>query len=89
MTRFFFTLDEAVDLIFYAMKHGKGGETFTLKMPSFNMYELAKTFSDKIKITGLRAGEKLHETLIADYEGEEWTSDKALNYKGKEYICLQ
>lgn len=79
MRRFFFSLDEAIDLIFYAIKHGKGGEVFAIKMPSYSIYDLAKGFSNNIKITGLRPGEKLNETLIGDYEGDEFTSKQSGN----------
>lgn len=75
MTRFFFSLDEAMDLIFYAINHTKGGETFVRLMPSFSIYKMAKKYSSKIIEIGLRPGEKLHECLVADYEGEEYTSE--------------
>ena len=75
MRRFFFTLEEAVDLVIYGLKNMKGGEVFCKKMKSFSLYELAKELSDNIIITGVRPGEKLFETLIADYEGEEYTSE--------------
>ena len=43
-----------------------GGEIYIPKMPSISILEFAKTMSQKnqnIKITGIRAGEKLHEIL--------------------------
>ena len=90
MMRFFFSLNEAVDLIIYALQHAKGGETFIQKMSGLSLYEMATDFSKKygcsIKITGIRPGEKLYETLIADYEGKEYTSDKA--DKSKEIIKI-
>lgn len=75
MRRFFFSLDEAVDLVMYAVKNMKGGEVFCKKMESYSLYEMAKEISDNVEIIGLRPGEKLFETLIADYEGEEYTSE--------------
>ena len=77
MTRFFFLIHDAISLIFYALEHTKGGETFIQKMPAHNIYEMAKKISDDVIVTGIRPGEKLYETLIADYEGEEYTSDKS------------
>lgn len=81
MTRFFLTLDQAVDTITYAIEHTKGGEVFVRKVPSKKMTDLAKLLGGEVKITGKRPGEKIYETLIADYEGTEFTSDKALTYK--------
>lgn len=74
MRRFYFSLKEAINFIFYALIHTKGGETFIRRMPSYRLYDMAKEYSSKIKITGLRPGEKIYETLIADYEGQEFTS---------------
>jgi FlaA1/EpsC-like NDP-sugar epimerase len=79
MRRFFFSLDEAIDLIFYAMKHTKGGEVFAIKMPSRSIYEMAQEISDDIIETGLRPGEKIYEHLVGDYEGEEFTSEESGN----------
>lgn len=79
MRRFFFSLDEAIDLIFYAIKKAKGGEIFAVKMPSYSIYDMALEISDDIIETGMRPGEKLNETLIGDYEGEEFTSEQSGN----------
>lgn len=79
MRRFFFSLDEAINLIFHAIKHTKGGEVFAIKMPSYSIYEMAKEISDNIVEIGMRPGEKLNETLIGDYEGEEFTSEQSGN----------
>lgn len=79
MRRFFFSLDEAIDLIFYAIKHAKGGEVFAVKMPSYSIYEMAKEISDDIVEIGMRPGEKLNEDLIGDYEGEAFTSEQSGN----------
>jgi FlaA1/EpsC-like NDP-sugar epimerase len=80
MRRFFFSVDEAVDLILYALKHTKGGEVFTVKMPSYSIYDMAKQYSDNIVETGLRLGEKINETLIGDYEAKtEYTSKESGN----------
>ena len=80
MRRFFFSLDEAIDLIFHAIKHAKGGEVFAVKMPSYSIYEMAKEISDDIVEIGMRPGEKLNETLIGDYEqGGPYTSEESGN----------
>ncbi len=89
MTRFFFGLDEAIDLIEYGLKNARKGEVFVRKMPAYKIIDLAKEISTKIVLTGLRPGEKLHETLIADYEGEEFTSEKALNVRGSQIKVIK
>lgn len=81
MTRFLLTLDQAIDLVLYAVENSNGGEIFVKKAPACNMRMLAKSMirkysgeewidggQDNIKIIGIRAGEKLHETLINEYE---------------------
>jgi len=83
MTRFFFTLDESIDLIEHALMKAKGGEVFVKRMKAHNMYDLAKEFSDKIKEVGARPGEKLFEILVADYEGEPHQSNEATHRVGE------
>ncbi len=76
MTRFFMSVNEAVDLIFLATRFVKGQEIFVLKMAKENIFELAKkTISQygnnkriQIKITGAREKEKIHERLFTDEE---------------------
>ncbi|MDQ6949037.1 MAG: polysaccharide biosynthesis protein, partial [Actinomycetota bacterium] len=41
MTRFWITLDQAVDLVLYALEHMSGGEIFIPKIPSMRVTELA------------------------------------------------
>ena len=69
MTRFTITMNEALDFILNAAKIGKGSEIFIPKLKSYDMSILLDTLSDlygdlKHDITGIRPGEKLHETLI-------------------------
>ena len=87
MTRFFSTVNEMVSFIFYTINNTKGGEVFVKQLPSFKMGDLANSYADgkKIKIIGVRKGEKLHETLVADYEGEEYISGVSFN-EGKVII---
>ena len=75
MTRFMMTLDDALDLVFYAFKNGKNGQLFVKKSPSTNLITLVKAllkiFKKKnypIKIIGTRHGEKMHETLLSSEE---------------------
>jgi len=68
MTRFVMTLDQSVDLIEYAIINGESGDTVISELVSLKVKDLIEIFSEKynksIKITGLRAGEKLLESLI-------------------------
>ena len=68
MTRFVMTLEQSVDLIEYAILHGRSGDTIISELTSMKVSDLMELFSEKYKkpveITGLRAGEKLLESLI-------------------------
>ena len=69
MTRFTITMNEALDFILNATETGNGSEIFIPKLKSYEMSTLVETlmelFGDtKQEITGIRSGEKLHETLI-------------------------
>jgi len=66
MTRFWITLDQGVDFVLQALKNMKGAEIFVPKIPSMRVIDLARVVSPKakIKIMGIRPGEKLHEVLI-------------------------
>jgi FlaA1/EpsC-like NDP-sugar epimerase len=72
MTRFLLSLEEAVDVIMNALATGKRGETYIPKVPTALMTDVAKALIDgrdiKTIITGIRPGEKLHETLISHEE---------------------
>ena len=66
MTRFMITLEEGVELVLTAFREMNGGEIFVKKIPSMNIMEIAKAINPeaKIKIIGVRPGEKLHEQMI-------------------------
>lgn len=68
MTRFIMTLEQSVDLIEYAILNGESGDTIIPKLYSMNVKDLIEIFSEKynktIIISGLRSGEKIHESLI-------------------------
>ena len=70
MTRFMMTLDESVDLVLYAFKHGKSGDIFVQKAPAATISDLVKALKElynaynEINIIGTRHGEKLYESLI-------------------------
>jgi UDP-N-acetylglucosamine 4,6-dehydratase (inverting) len=70
MTRFWLTLDQAVQLVIDAIDHMKGGEIFLPKIPSMKIMDLTKAIAPEceIDIIGIRPGEKLHEVLITEEE---------------------
>lgn len=74
MTRFMMTLEDAVDLVLYAFKHGNSGDIFVQKSPASTIGELANAMikiynsKSKIKVIGTRHAEKLYETLLAKEE---------------------
>ncbi|RED44307.1 polysaccharide biosynthesis protein [Aestuariispira insulae] len=74
MTRFLMPLADAIDLVLHALRHGKSGDLSIHKAKAATIGDLAraclKLFSanNEIKIIGVRAGEKLHETLATAEE---------------------
>ncbi|OYD97826.1 UDP-N-acetylglucosamine 4,6-dehydratase (inverting) [Nostoc sp. 'Peltigera membranacea cyanobiont' 210A] len=66
MTRFWITLQQAVDLVFNSFQRMHGGEIFVPKIPSMKITDLAETLAPgvPIKIVGIRPGEKLHEAMF-------------------------
>jgi len=67
MTRFNITLKKSIEMVLWSIKNMEGGEIFVPKIPSYNLLDLVKAFNEnaKIKIIGIRAGEKLHEEMIS------------------------
>jgi len=66
MTRFWITLDKAVEMVFHAIEHAAGGEIYVPRIPSMKVTDIAKAIAPecKLKIVGIRPGEKLHECMI-------------------------
>ena len=70
MTRFFITLADSVKFVFDNLKDNSGGEISIPKMNSILIQDLIKIISTKIKIkiVGIRPGEKIHEILYSKAE---------------------
>ena len=74
MTRFLLTLNDAIDLVLFAIEKMKGGETFIKKAPAVKIYDLARVISAEAQapfkpvIIGMLPGEKIHEILITEEE---------------------
>ncbi|NBO17912.1 MAG: UDP-N-acetylglucosamine 4,6-dehydratase (inverting) [Proteobacteria bacterium] len=65
MTRFWITLPQGVDFVIKCFERMQGGELFVPKIPSTRVIDLATAMAPdaKIKIVGIRPGEKLHEVM--------------------------
>ena len=75
MTRFIMSLDEAVDLVLFAFEHGESGDILVQKAPACTIQTQAEAVcelfggdKDKIKVIGIRHGEKMYETLLTNEE---------------------
>lgn len=72
MTRFLLSLDQAVDTLFAALHSAKRGETYVPIVRAAMMLNIAKALIGsrkiKIKITGIRPAEKLHEIMVSEEE---------------------
>ena len=74
MTRFMMSLDDAVDLVDYAFENANQGDLFIKKAPASTIETLASSLIEifnsksKIRVIGIRHGEKMHETLVTKEE---------------------
>ena len=74
MTRFVMTLEEAVDLVLFAFENGESGDILVQKAPACTIEVLTKAVKElfhadnKVKVIGIRHGEKMYETLLTDEE---------------------
>jgi FlaA1/EpsC-like NDP-sugar epimerase len=85
MTRFVMSASRAIKLVLKAAQIAEGGEIFIFKMPAMRIGDLAEAMVEeygrkeniKIKIAGIRPGEKFHEELMTEEESvwAEETSD--------------
>ena len=75
MTRFMMTLDDAVELVLYAFKHGSNGDIYVQKAPAATvqvltqaLLELMQRPDHEVRQIGTRHGEKLYEALLSREE---------------------
>jgi len=102
MTRFWITLDQAVELVLFAYHESELG-VFVPRLKSMSMGSLAKLFKSNIEVTGTRPGEKIHEAMVADGEtvvmvdmdfkthrkcSKPYTSNKCDRLTKEEMLCL-
>jgi UDP-N-acetylglucosamine 4,6-dehydratase len=72
MTRFWITLEQAVDFVLTSLSKIQGGEIFVPKIPSMKIVDLAKAMAPNmaLAVCGIRPGEKLHEVLITKEDAD-------------------
>ena len=76
MTRFIMSLEETIDLVFFAFEHGQSGDILVQKAPACTIETLARAVLEifgccgegSIQTIGSRHGEKICETLLTNEE---------------------
>jgi UDP-N-acetylglucosamine 4,6-dehydratase (inverting) len=83
MTRFNISLEEGVEMVFFALEHSLGGEIFVPKIPSYRIMEVAKAIGPDCEhpIVGIRPGEKVHEEMIT-------SSDSLNTIEAEKYFVI-
>lgn len=83
MTRFNISLEEGVNMVDWVLKNGLGGDIFVPKISSYKILDLAKAINpnNKIKLIGIRKGEKIHEEMIT-------TADSQTTYEINKYFVI-
>lgn len=68
MTRFWITLEQAVEFVLKCLDIAEGGELFVPKIPSMKLVDLAEAIAPHCphNIIGIRPGEKIHEVLVTE-----------------------
>ncbi len=83
MTRFNITLNQGVKFVIKCLSLMNGGEIFIPRIPSYRLIDLVNAISNnpKIKIVGVRPGEKIHEEMITH-------SDSLNTIEFKDYFII-
>lgn len=70
MTRFWIRIESVMDIVLECLSNMQGGEIFVPKMKNMSVMNMVKILAPecKVKIIGMRPGEKHHEILITRYE---------------------
>lgn len=74
MTRFLLPLEDAIELVVFALEHGRRGDIFVRKSPACTIADLATALHrlfdrpEQTQIIGRRHGEKMYETLVSEEE---------------------
>lgn len=72
MTRFWIPIQEVTGVVIDALERMEGGEIFIPKLESLTVKDVIEVLAPdcKVKVIGIRPGEKLHETMITEHEAE-------------------
>ena len=67
MTRFWISIEDAVDFVLDSFEVMNGGELYVPRIPSMKLIDLAKAVApdSQLQEIGIRPGEKLHEEMIS------------------------
>lgn len=70
MTRFWITLEQAVEFVVSCLELMQGGEVFVPRIPSMRVSDIADALAPDAtrRIIGIRPGEKVHEVLVTEDE---------------------
>jgi UDP-N-acetylglucosamine 4,6-dehydratase len=70
MTRFWITLEHAVEFVIDCLARMGGGEVFVPRIPSMRVIDIANALAPgaEHRIIGIRPGEKVHEVLVTEDE---------------------
>lgn len=80
-TRFWMTPAEAVELVLWTIARMEGGETVVPDLPAYRVHDLAAAVAAEsgklieFKVTGMRPGEKMHETMISVHDRQEYVRE--------------
>ena len=71
-TRFWFTLDGAVDLVLWTLQDLPGNCMAVPSLPSFKITELAQAMNASVTYGSKRPGDKTHESMISSHESQDF-----------------
>ena len=88
MTRFWITIDQAVEFVVDSLQLMQGGELYVPKIPSMRLVDLAEAIAPGAPLVdvGVRPGEKLHEEMIAADDSRR-TTDLGDRYVVNPYVA--
>lgn len=72
MTRYWIHIDKVISHVIEALELMESGEIFVPKMFSTKVIDLIKALAPEceLTVTGMRPGEKIHETIVTEYESK-------------------
>jgi UDP-N-acetylglucosamine 4,6-dehydratase len=75
MTRFWITIEQAVEFVIGCLSRMRGGEVFVPKLPSMRVRDVADALAPECdrRVVGIRPGEKVHEVLLTEDEARHAT----------------